>query len=577
MEKELKLIIQPKIIDQLGIKMYQNPVDVISELIANSWDADAELVEIRIDTANRKVTVKDNGNGMSFDECQGYYLNVGRNRRQELNTEVSIEKKRPVLGRKGIGKFAGFGIAKVITITTISEKVKEKTKFKMELEKIMELDSKGDSTKPIELINFCENTKEKKGTIVELSLNEDINIEEDGFNSELSKRFLLPQLAEDFKIKVDGVNIPDGFSDEMEFIFPIGLTDEEKRVFPTIEIVDDWGKESFEGYTIFWRIGFYEETIKNEYLRGISIFSHGKVSQKPFFFELSGGISGQNALEYMTGQVKMDFIDEGDLDLISTERQRINLQTAIGHKIKEWGIERIKKLAQIWKKRRSQKRLQELEDKLSGFKDRLDILPSYERKTVKSVLTKIATFDRLGKTRFQDWCNAVLTSWETGRLKALINEISETEDFDEAKLIDILSEADVLTALNIAEAIKTKIVTIGELKQLVIKGELENRVRDFIYERPWMIHPKWEQFKKERSVSKLIEDAGIKELGDEVFNGRIDLVLSSGTSLLLLEFMRPGLSLDKEHLDRINYYVIEINNALKKETGGPSPIHHQKK
>ena len=48
-EKELKLIIQPKVIDHLGIKMYQKPVDVVAEFVANAWDADSELVEIHIE------------------------------------------------------------------------------------------------------------------------------------------------------------------------------------------------------------------------------------------------------------------------------------------------------------------------------------------------------------------------------------------------------------------------------------------------------------------------------------------------------------------------------------------------
>lgn len=566
--KELKLIIQPRIIDQLGIKMYQNPIDVISEIIANSYDADAELVEVVIDIPNHKVIVKDNGTGMSFNECQDYYLNVGRDRRDDLNSELSVKKERPVLGRKGIGKFAGFGIANCITICTISESTKEKTKFKMVLPEILKYDTQKEDTKPIEVVEFCENVEGDSGSTVELNLNEDIEIGVGFFANELSKRFLLPQMTDDFEITVNGNNIPDNFSDEMEFVFPEGLTDAEKDKFPDLEIVDGWGKETLDGNDLYWRIGTYEETIKNEYLRGISIFSRGKIAQKPFFFELSGGISGQNALEYMTGQMKMDFIDQGEFDLISTERQRINLQTNIGKGIKRWGIDLIKVIAQIWKDRRSQKRLAELEDKISGFKERLDALPTHERKTVKAVLVKIATFERLGKARFNDWCTAVLTSWETGRLKELINEISETEDFDESKMIEILSEADVLTALNIAEVIKTKVVTIGELNQLVKKKELESKVRDFIYERPWIIHPQWEKFQKERSVAKLIEDAGAKALNDDVFNGRVDLALSSGSTLLLLEFMRPGLELDKDHLNRINYYVIEIRSALEKQTGG---------
>ncbi|MHB8261443.1 MAG: hypothetical protein ACYDCN_00930 [Bacteroidia bacterium] len=320
-------------------------------------------------------------------------------------------------------------------------------------------------------------------------------------------------------------------------------------------------------YEIKWRIGFYEEPIETEELRGISIFAKGKMAQKPFFFDIAGGISGQMGLEYITGQVIMDFIDVGNNDLIATERQRINLQTELGKKIKEWGIERIKLLSSIWKQRRSEKRLQELEDKLGGFKERLEELPSSERKTVKSVLLKIATFERLGKKRFNDWCSDILTSWEMGRLKELIVKISETHDLDENKLLEMLSEADVLTALNIAESVKTKILAIGELKQRVKSGQLENKVRDYIYDHPWIIHPTWESFKKERSVEKIIRDAGADNLNYEPFNGRVDLALSSGSNLLLIEFLRPGINIDKEHLDRINYYVMDIRNALRLATG----------
>lgn len=566
-EKKLTLIIQPKVIDNLGINMYQNPVDVISEIIANSWDADAETVEIIIDNTSHKISIKDFGVGMSFEDCQNCYLNVGRDRRQVLATDITNEKKRHVLGRKGIGKFAGFGIANTITITTISKETKEKTVFRMVLEEILKYDLKNELNKPIELVEYNAKSIEPHGTLVELTLNNSIEIDIDEFIIELSKRFLLQQLVDDFSINVNGAKLPDNFSDEMEFVFPRDLTADEIAGFSSLTIDNGWGKESIDGHEVSWRVGFYEDTIKEEYLRGISVFSHGKVSQKPFFFDLSGGISAQNALEYMTGQVKMDFIDEGNINLISTERQRINLQTEIGKKIKKWGINKIKTLAQIWRKRRSEKRIQELENKVSGFKDRLDLLPPHERKTVKSVLTKIASFDRLGKGRFKDWCNDVLTSWETGRLKELINDISQIENLDENKFLEILSEADVLTALNIAEAIKTKIVTIGELKELVSKKVLENKIRDFIYAKPWLIHPKWEQFKKERSLDKIVVDLGKKHLSEEIFNGRVDLTLSAGSSLLVLEFMRPGVELDTDHLDRLNYYVMEIKNAIEQETG----------
>ncbi len=567
MEKELTLIIQPKVIDHLGIKMYQKPVDVVSEFIANSWDADATTVKVIIESD--KIKIIDDGIGMTYEQCQKYFLTVGRNRREDFGKSVSEEKHRPVLGRKGIGKFAGFGIASTIIVKTISKFNGELTEFEMDINRILEIDARDSAEKPITVRNYDgenEQRKEEHGTTVILTGIDTSSVDIDSFLTELSRRFLLTQFYDDFSIKVNGNDLPDSFSEDMEFVFPRDLSDDEESELGVSRIKDDWAIEDFEDYEIKWRIGFYEEPIQIEELRGISIFVKGKLAQKPFYFDLSGGISGQFGLEYMTGQIQMDFIDEGGNDLIATERQRINLQTTLGKKIREWGIEKIKRLSSIWKSRRSEKRIRELNDRISGFRDRLGILPQSERKTVETVLKKIASFPRLGQARFQDWCNDILTSWEKGRLKNLITELSEADNLDEQKLLDILTESGVLTALNIAESIKTKIVTIGELKQRVESRQLENRVRDFIYENPWLIHPQWETFRKERSVNGIIRDAGAKNLNDDAFNGRVDLALSSGSSLLLIEFMRPGLEIDRDHLDRINYYVIDIRNSLKRET-----------
>ncbi len=569
MKKELRLIIQPKVIDHLGIKMYQKPVDVISEFVANAWDADSEIVEIDVNSDN--ITIRDKGIGMTFSQCQDFFLTVGRDRRKETGAEISEEKKRPILGRKGIGKFSGFGIAKTIEVRTISKADGELTVFEMDIREILEYDAREESKKPIKVLMneppSIEKTKQH-GTTIVLKGVDSTSIDIEVFKTELARRFLLSQISDNFTIKVNNHTLPDNFSTELEFVFPRDLTEEDKKKFFDSIIInsDGWATETLLKYEIRWRIGFFEEPIETEELRGISIFAKGKMAQKPFFFDISGGISGQMGLEYITGQVIMDFIDTGDNDLIATERQRINLQTELGRHIKSWGIIKIKHLSSIWKQRRSEKKLQELEDKLAGFKDRLDELPSSERKTVKSVLIKIASFERLGKKRYYDWCNDILSSWEMGRLKELIHKISETPDLDENKFLEMLSEADVLTALNIAESVKTKILAIGELKQRVQSRQLENKVRDFIYEHPWVIHPKWERFQKEKSVESIINEIGIKHLSEPAFNGRVDLALSAGNQLLLIEFMRPEIEIDFDHLDRINYYVMDIRNRLAKET-----------
>ena len=71
-----------------------------------------------------EIVVKDDGHGMSFNECNDRYLTVGRDRRSdhdEWTEEYKGLASRKVQGRKGIGKLAGFGIANLIDVRSIKD------------------------------------------------------------------------------------------------------------------------------------------------------------------------------------------------------------------------------------------------------------------------------------------------------------------------------------------------------------------------------------------------------------------------------------------------------------------------
>jgi histidine kinase/DNA gyrase B/HSP90-like ATPase len=102
------------VLDQLGLNLYSNVAAVLSEVGANSWDADAATVSIEINTATGTITVTDDGIGMSTDDLNNRFLYVGYKRRDAgLNI---TPKGRPVMGRKGIGKLSLFAIADTIRV-----------------------------------------------------------------------------------------------------------------------------------------------------------------------------------------------------------------------------------------------------------------------------------------------------------------------------------------------------------------------------------------------------------------------------------------------------------------------------
>ena len=576
-ERKLRLNYSGRIIDHLGIQMYQSPVAAIAELVANAWDADATQVEITLpdqyDEGN-EIVIMDNGTGMKFEDCQNRFLNVGYARRGSANVERSKVRKRRILGRKGIGKFAGFGIAEVVQIETTSGETGERTKFGMDINKLRTDEYVDKDGAEVDLLEYQEPDDDRKahqGTTVRLKrLSLTQRRTPPVFARSMSRRFLLRQESSEFRIRVNDEDLPD--SDDLQpvqFSFPAEYTKEE--IPNGIVVEDDWAVERVSGHELRWRVRFYKEPIPEEESRGVSVFAGIKMVQAPFFFNLSGGLSGQHGQQYVSGRIQADFLDEQVDDLVAPERQRVNWEHSETTEIVKWGQERLKDLLSIWGKRRSEKREQQLHERIAGFSNRLDRLKSRERRTVTRAIRSVARIDTLSDSQFEEMGNSMLTAWEQGRLHDLVSDIAESENLGSNQFIEILAEAQVLTALNIAEAVKTKIKTVEGLKKRIERKELENAVRNYISDHPWLVSPQWETFAIERRVNTIIQEAS-QESGislDSDFKGRVDLALSSGEHLLILEFMRPGLRLNWDHINRFDRYVRIIRRKVRPNTGGP--------
>jgi hypothetical protein len=476
------------------------------------------------------------------------------------------------LGRKGIGKFAGFGIAETIEVDTTSKKTGERTVFDLDVNQIRS-DAYIAEGGEIDVKLYegpDEKRKEQHGTKLTLkSLTVGRRPSPSQFLRSLSRRFLLLKWTEGFNVFVDGNAMPDSeAAADIQFSFPRDYRDDEKP--PGMIVEENWGVETLSNAReIRWRFSFFEEPIEDEELRGVSVFAKIKLAQKPFLFNLAGGLGGQHGQEYLSGQVQADFVDALPKDIISPERQRINWEHPDAIVLEEWGQIRVKQLLRIWKERRGEARRKEIEGKLVGFADRLDRLPKHEARTVKSALTKIGGVPSLSRKQFGELADAMLTAWEQGRLKELITDLSNVEDMTQERLLELLTEVDVVAALNVAEAVKTKLEAIRGLEHLVDVGELENAVRDYIAKKPYLLHPRWETFKQETSLRWILDEAATKAgLKVEAYERqRIDLALRSGEQLLIVEFMRPGLTADWDHLSRCRKYVNLIRAKVAENTG----------
>lgn len=193
-----KFNIDLNVLNHLGLSLYTNTPAVLTEIVSNSWDADATEVHINIDTENGTITIADNGHGMNLDDVENKFLNVGYARRKDKRA-ISPIYKRNVMGRKGIGKLAMFSLANEVSIFTKTED-DEVVALKVNVTHLREAIEQQQEYNT-ENIEDTSSFITKKGTTIVLSdIDKHINTTATYLKKHLARRFSI--LGQKFNFKV---------------------------------------------------------------------------------------------------------------------------------------------------------------------------------------------------------------------------------------------------------------------------------------------------------------------------------------------------------------------------------------
>jgi hypothetical protein len=119
----LKFTVDSRLLEELGERLVGKPYIALAELVKNSYDADATEVTIELDPKNDLIRIVDNGQGMTFEEFETFWMRVGSTHKQRQEISKSLRQfKRPLTGSKGIGRLAVQYLAGELTILSTSEK-----------------------------------------------------------------------------------------------------------------------------------------------------------------------------------------------------------------------------------------------------------------------------------------------------------------------------------------------------------------------------------------------------------------------------------------------------------------------
>jgi hypothetical protein len=564
--EDLVLTFAGNTIKHLGVQMYAGrPVPAIAELISNAWDADATKVDVQLplnapwDPANRQqiIEVADNGNGMTWEMVRDAYLDVGRDRREADNTDKS-PGGRPLQGRKGIGKLAGFGIANTLEVQTVHKKrdssVGERTLiwFKLDLAKLKKI-SHGPAK--VEVIfagpvsKAPTGARKLHGTTVTLgSLHQRKALNRDRFHHSMAERFVF--IGPRFRVRINRKALRAEAID-IQWRWP----------------KQGWAKDSVPGCgpVEYW-IGFTPVPRKQNEgeLSGILIYTRGKISQEATTFEISGGVTGQHGLRYMVGMVRAEWLDVGvsGPDFIATPRDSIAWESPQGTAFKEWGQRLVRKYLNEWAKRRTKLREKQIKKIKPEIIARIGRLSPAYKEVALGFLDKFKSIE-MEPDEFEEILSWFLDALENATLRSILQKLRSSNIKDLQELDDLLSKMEVRTAVTLLQIIESNLAAIETLERMhrsdakergVLSKHLENNA--------WLIDPTWMLNKTEARVSTWIKDKfklpAKKAAGD---SDRVDFFcVGIGGTLHIVEIKRGAYIAKSEDLlqaEKYRVYVLE--------------------
>ena len=346
-------------VDKLGVKLYDKVSAVIAELIANAYDADTTNVTVRapmgqflatraggtISDKGFDIQVVDNGIGMTPQQVQDFFLVVGAERRNDPNRGgVSLGFKRKVMGRKGVGKLAPFGICKTIEVISAGGDLVNGTDADpnqtgyltshviLDYGGIVALGNEPDERYKPSIGDRDESFSANSGTkIILKDFNyrkvPDINV----LGRQLAQRFGIR--SKDWQVQLlDNTRFDS--SPETVGEFSIDTMPNTRIMFqedgtvlgpngnPDTALTAGFDHEGTFHPVAGW-MAYSKAPYSDDLMAGVRVYCRGKIAAQTSIFNQRAGFHGEhNIRSYLVGELHADWLDE-DEDLIQTDRRDI--------------------------------------------------------------------------------------------------------------------------------------------------------------------------------------------------------------------------------------------------------------
>ena len=573
-EPKYKISMNLQVLNHLGLNLYSSMPAVLSEVVANAWDADAENVKINID--NSKITIIDDGSGMNLEDINERFLKVGYRKRDER--AFTSKYKRPVMGRKGIGKLSLFSIASIISILTnkdgeknallintveLEEAIKNNIDYSPEEIEITKVDFENNGTKIVleelrkrtfTLGKYLKCRLARRFSIIGnkysfsvLVNNEEIKPEDRGYIQKAQYLWLYGDVTHCKQIlsQVNTSIFKHNFTRGTEFIF-----NEKKYVFT------GWLATSKEPNALKDN----EETINR-----ISIMIRGKMAKEDILSEC--GETGLYA-KYVFGELNAEFLDvDNDEDIITSNRQNFFEDDERYQALFYFVKSELREIKNKWEDLRNQIGTEEA-SKIEVVKEWYEDLGSDDKKAASKLFGKInqLTIEQDDK---KELIRHGILAFETLRLRDKVSEFENISPEDISTFIRATEVLNTIEATYYYNIVHERLSVIKKMKKVTDENALENVVQKLLAKHLWLLDPAWDRGTELPAVEEAIKkqfDTINSKLSREEKDSRLDVRYKKASNRhVIIELKRSKRTVNSTALyNQIRKYHSAMSKILDK-------------
>lgn len=571
-----EMTVDLNVLEHLGINLYSNIAAVLTEAVANAWDADASIVQIRVDRNNEWIKIEDDGIGMSVDDLNGKYLRVGYRRRDEdVENGCKTSKGRPAMGRKGLGKLSLFSIANVIEVQ--SSKNGDTHGFRMSVSGIHQAVQEKQPYHPESLasdtLTVTQGTKIVLREIKRQRLGKGVS----ALRKRLARRFSIIGQANGFEIIIDGQPITAadrGDLPKTQFLWTFdGYEPEANTIAHVME------RESlsarFDAWDSAWRVSGWLGTARKPKdldddeagnLNGIVVFARGRLFHENVLDRLN---DGRLYTKYLTGQIEADFLDADDQpDIATSDRQRVQEDDERYIQLIAFLGSRLNQLEKRWNEWRRRHEVEKAKETSPALAEWLDTLPDGYKKSAETLIAKLSALPVDDEDDRKLMYRHGILAFERMKLRGSTEEfVSGVESAD--RLLAVLADRDALEASLYRDIVKSRLDAIRDFQSIIDEDAKERVLQKYLFDHLWLLDPSWERATGSQIMESRLTTEGvmIEDLTEKERLGRVDIAYRTHAGKhVIVELKKVGRKMGLlELVEQGQTYVDKLRKILREQ------------